>query len=824
MSPMRRGRISRGASKIADSWRGLSARTRRLLAIAVPLSLALFLGGLAGVGAGALIQMPKVESVADFQPALITQLFDVGGERFATFARERRILLSEEELPELARQAVLASEDSNFFEHGGVDPIGVLRAVVKNITEKRRGSSVVGGSTITQQLARRLFLTPGKTWRRKIEEALLAVELEKNFSKDQILTLYCNLMYFNHGNYGIEAAARSYFDVPAAELTVPQAAMLAGILQRPSAYSPYSKPDLVRGRRDYVLRRMLEDGYISAEQHEAAVAEPLGVVPRRRESRNAAFFAEEIRRDMESRYGTDVLLEQGLQVSTTLDTPIQVAAETALRAGLTRLDHRRGWRGPVATLAEDEDPETHQLEAWSRSADDTGGWVQGIVLSAGRTARVRIGEEVHELSPAGFAWTRRQRASQLVGKGDVAWFRWLPAEKEDEEPTLVLEQEPELEGALVVLESATGAVRAMVGGWSFERSKFNRVTQARRQVGSAFKPFVAGAALENGFTPADTLFDGPTVFDGGNNVFNYSPRNYYPRYYGILTLRRMLELSINVTAVKLLDLVGAEQVVDFASRCGIASDLPPYPSLALGVASLTPMELAASYAAIANQGLYVEPYLIESVTDGTGRVLEQHSPRAFKSMEPETAYLLTTMLEGVVDRGTAAAASKLPLALAGKTGTTDNYTDAWFAGFTPRYTVLVWVGHDRNRPIGRNMTGAEAALPIWMDLIEAGIEGGWLEQETEFAMPPDIVQAPVEYLSGLAATPAAERVIEESFIRGTEPARQYDPAWKKILELPWYQQRTFYLAKAGENMPEDVEDWEIVRKAWEASDESKDAG
>jgi penicillin-binding protein 1A len=815
---MRQSRPARGVRKFTAAWRRLPVRRRRLLAIGVPLAVALFLGGLVGVGAGALIRMPRVDSIADFQPALITQLFDTDGERFATFARERRILLTDEALPPLVRQAVLASEDSNFFEHGGVDPIGVLRAVMKNVVEGRRGDRVVGGSTITQQLARRLFLTPGKTWKRKIEEALLAVEVEKNFSKDQILTLYCNLMYFNHGNYGVEAAARSYFDVPAAELTVPQVAMLAGILQRPSSYSPYSRPEMVRRRRDYVLRRMLEDGYISTSEYEEALAQPLGVVPRRRESRVAAYFAEEIRRDLETRYGSDALLERGLQVTTTLSTPMQSAAETALRAGLVRLDRRKGWRGAIRRLSEDEDPATHQLESWSRNAEGAAGWRQGIVLEAGRSARVRLGDENHELTPAGFAWTGRQRAAQLVGRGDVAWFSWRPAEQEDRPPILTLEQEPELEGALVVLESASGAVRAMVGGWSFERSEFNRVTQAQRQVGSAFKPFVIGAALENGFTAADTLFDGPTVFAGANNVFNYSPRNYYPRYYGIITLRRALELSINVTAVKLLDLVGVEHVIDFARRCGISSDLPPYPSLALGAAALTPLEMAAAYAAIANQGLHLEPYLVERVSDGAGRNLEQHIPRAYKSMEPQTAYLLTSMLEGVVDRGTAKAAAKLPLALAGKTGTTDDYTDAWFVGFTPRYTALVWVGHDRNRRIGRSMTGAEAALPIWQEWIETGLEAGWLGRDDVFSMPSDIVEVPVEYLSGLAAAPGAETVIVEAFVRGTEPARQYEPRWREILALPWYQQRPFYLAKAGENMPEDVTDWQIVRDAWKASD------
>jgi penicillin-binding protein 1A len=327
------------------------------------------------------------------------------------------------------------------------------------------------------------------------------------------------------------------------------------------------------------------------------------------------------------------------------------------------------------------------------------------------------------------------------------------------------------------------------------------VTQAHRQVGSAFKPFVYGAALEMGFTPADTLFDAPTAFLGADNQLSYVPRNYYRKYYGILTLRRALELSINVASVKLLDMVGIDRVVDFAHRCGIESELPPYPSLALGTADLTPLETAAAYAAIANHGTYVAPYLIERVTTADGQRLEQHQPSTRTAMDPRVAFVLTYMLEGVVDRGTAAKAAGLDLDLAGKTGTTDDYSDAWFVGFTPRYTLLSWVGYDVKRSIGRNMTGAEAALPIWKSLVEAGLADGWLSPGERFTPPPGVVVEPVDYLTGLLPGPGAERTIEEAFVAGTEPVQSYEPIWATIVSLPWYQQRPFYIPKEGEKMP-----------------------
>jgi penicillin-binding protein 1A len=360
----------------------------------------------------------------------------------------------------------------------------------------------------------------------------------------------------------------------------------------------------------------------------------------------------------------------------------------------------------------------------------------------------------------------------------------------------------------------------MVGGWDFSRSQFNRATQAKRQVGSAFKPFVYGAAIEAGFTPADTLFDAPVIFPGATGALDYSPRNYKRRYMGILTLRRALEDSINVTATKLLDLVGVERVIEFARRCGIESSLPPYPSLALGTADLTPMELATAFSTLGNQGLRVDPYLIERITARDGSVLEQHVPQASQVVQPEVAYVLTHVLRGVIQRGTAGSAANLGMDLAGKTGTTDSYTDAWFVGYTPRYTLLVWVGYDQERYLGRGMTGAVAALPIWRAMIERGVEEGWLDKNAEFTRPSGVSMRQVEYYTGLLATESSPKTIEEAFIEGTEPAKSWDASWSGVVELPWFQQRAFYGApKEGENMPEDIRDWGAIQDRWNTMDE-----
>lgn len=826
----------KAAREVPDQVRGWCVRHWRWL---TPVAVTPLAGILLGVGVAAVIDLPQVETVAELTPSQITRLTDRDGERFRSYSVEKRILLAEGEVPETFTRVLLAAEDRNFYSHAGFDIIGVFRAVLQNW---QRGERFSGASTITMQVARMLFLDRAKVWRRKIRETLLAVELEKRLSKQQILTLYCNLTYFGHGNYGVESASRYYFGKPSAELTYTEAATLVAIVPSPSVWTPYLRPEIVRTRRDGILRMLGERGVMTRDEAVEAAETPLDVVTQRDPRPVAPYFAEKVRVDLYRSYGQKGLYERGLQVQTTLDQRMQNAAERALRGGLVRIDRLRGYRGAVARVNQDDltAPDLAEsfggvLARWVGFEPEAGAWVPGVVLQRGReNAEIRVGEHRFMLEPPGYEWTRRD--SPPLRKGDIAWFELRSVEDAAsvEEGTdqarfaLELVQEPRIEGAVLLLESATGAVRAMVGGWDYERSEFNRALQARRQIGSLFKPFVFGAAFEHGFTPADTLFDAPAVFLGADNQLNYSPRNFYREYLGILTLRRALERSVNVTSVKLHDIVGAERVVDFAHRAGIRSPLLPYPSLALGAADLTVLEVATSYATIANLGVHVEPYFVERVTTRDGRELEAHVPRASTVVTPEVAYLLTHVLSGVVQRGTAQSARALGLAaVAGKTGTTDGFTDAWFAGFTPRYTLVVWVGYDQQRRIGRNMTGAVAALPIWNEVLRLGIEEGWVDPALTFTRPNQVRLRQVEYYSGLlpARRRAGQRVIEEAFIAGTEPVLSFDPGTRAVYDLPWYQQRALYgEPKAGENMPEDVADWTPIMRGWQKGDRAEARG
>jgi penicillin-binding protein 1A len=759
------------------------------------------LGGFSGLLFAAMIHMPEVDKLDDFTPGLVTELYDREGKRYATYALENRVMLRQGEVPQLLEDAIIAVEDERFEDHGGVDLSGVLRAVVENV---RAGRITQGASTLTMQVAENLFHTRGRDWRRKVAEALLAVEIEKRYSKEHILTLYCNLVYMGEGQYGMEAAAQHFFNKPVGRLSLVEAATLAGIPQRPNRFNPRRNPAEVTVRRNHVLLRMRDSNKIDDVAYRAAIAEPLLVAqgPVGGSEENG-FFPEEVRRHLEQRYGSQRLYGAGLRVRTTIDPAMQAAAEQALRRHLVTLDRRRGWRGPTAQL-DREDLEAQTLPSWPEGELAAGEWYEGIVLSAdGDAAQVAIAGERFTLDREGMKWTRKERVDAAVKRGDVAWFR-LEAPEGGGPLKLMLEQEPKIEGVAVILESATGAVRAMVGGWSFERSKFNRVTQAQRQVGSAFKPFVYGAAIEQGFTAADTLFDAPTGFTGADAKISYFPQNYYKSYTGIVTMRRALELSVNVPAVKMLDLVGVQRVVEFARRCGIRSDLPPYPSLALGSADLVPLELAAAYSAIANHGILMSPYFIEQVSTAQGEVLEQHTLQAQKAMDASTAYVLTHMMEGVVDRGTAASMASLDVDLAGKTGTTDDYSDAWYVGYTPRLTILTWTGHDVKKTLGGGMSGAVAGLPPWKEIAERGLAEGWIPKGERFVVPPGVTMAPVEYYTGLRAPAGSAsylRVIEEAFVSGTEPTREWEPLWSQVRALPWHQQRAFYIPKEGERMP-----------------------
>jgi penicillin-binding protein 1A len=757
-----------------------------------PIVITAVLGAAVGIGVGAAIHMPRVDSLASYTPTLATELYDRQGNLYKTYARERRILLEEGQLPPTLVNALIATEDANFFRHGGIDALGVVRAVVANTRSDRRGE---GASTLTMQLARMLFLSPEKKWRRKIEESFLAVEIEKNYTKDKILTLYCNLAPLGHGQYGMEAGAQFYFEKSVGELTPAEAATLVGILPRPSDYSPYRRPELVLKRRNHVLGRMLEEGYLSRADHDAAVAAPLGVVVQRPKDELAPYFAEEIRKILENKYGATRLYEGGLRVATTLDPVIQSAVDRALRRGLARLDKRRGWRGHIGRVLED-DIATTELPTWSGLELVPGRWYQGLVLGAdATTARVKIQDEEITVTSDGVRWTGKTRPNEVLSRGEIAWFRLEEAdEAEDHAPRWKLEQEPEIEGAALVLESATGAVRGMAGGWSFEKSRFNRAVQAERQVGSAFKVFVYGAALEQGMTPTDTVFDGPTAFKGADGRLSYMPQNHTRKFSGIITLRAALEQSVNVPAVKVQDMIGVRRVIDFARRAGIDSKLPPFPSLALGSADLRPIEMAAAFASFGNGGTWVEPYLIERIDGRDGRPVESHLPKTRTVTSPQVAYVLTHMLEGVIDRGTAQKLRDLPFDIAGKTGTTDDYSDAWFIGYTPRYTILAWAGFDVKKSLGRGMDGSAAAAPIWKMIAEQGLEAGWLTKDERFRAP-----------SGVSLVPMGEG-FQEAYVAGRQPTTETsEAAAEGIADLPWYQQRAFYTPKAGEPMDSPVD-------------------
>lgn len=804
-----------GATPPNDEEPPKSRWRKRRYFIVYPLITAV-LAAATGIVVAASIRRPQVDTLDDFVPKLITQIYDQRGNSVATYSREKRFLLEDGDVPELLEKAVMAVEDANFYDHGGIDLKGILRAVVANI---RHGGIEEGASTITMQLARDLFaLTRQQNYKRKIEEAFLAVELEKKFSKQQIITMYCNMVNLSQGNYGMEAAARNYFNKTAQDLTLAEAATLAGIPQRPTHHNPYARPEAVQARRDVVLGRMLAEGYIDQAAYQEAVATPLVVVEPKKERTLGPYFTEEVRRYLIKTYGETELYDRGLQVHTTLDRDVQRAAETSLRDELLRLEHTRGWRGAIDQV-ETEDLENHSLASWRSlpSLDQDlipGEWFQGLVLESDtKKAVIKVGEHRFDLVAAGFKWTRKKQPSSLLKAGDIAWFR-LQVDEGDETPRLMLEQEPEMQAAALVLESSTGAVRAMVGGWNYENNEFNRVTQAQRQAGSVYKPFVFGAALEMGFTAADTLFDGPVVLAGADNKDSYSPRNYYRKYKGIMTLRQALEDSVNVPAVKLLDMVGVEQVIDFTRRCGIRSELPPYPSLALGAADLVPMEVAAAYATFVNQGVYVEPYLIESIESRNGRTIEEHEPRAHKAMSPGVAYILTNILQGVATHGTASRLARVDIPTAGKTGTTNAFTDAWFVGFTPRYTVLTWVGYDKKRFLGSGWTGAHAALPIWESIVRRGLEDGWLSPDERFEVPSGILERSVEASTGLLVGPGAEQIVTEVFIEGTEPVQRFDRQWARVMRLPWYLQEPFYLAKEGERMPHQVTDWSPIVEGW----------
>lgn len=755
-----------------------------------------------GVPAGFLfahaVRMPVVKKLADYSPAIITRVYDRNGHPFAEYSIQKRIVVSKKEMSPLLVNAIIATEDSEFYRHGGIDPKGILRAALKNVIERKRAQ---GASTLTQQLAKQVFLTPEKSFRRKINEAFLAVQIEKDFTKDQIFELYANQVYLGHGAYGVEAGSRLFFGKHAKDLTLPEAAVIAAIIRSPMNYSPINHPDRAKMRRDYVLSRMLNEGFIDRQQHQQAVGAPIVLGTFEEESPNVgAYFAEMVRQYIEQNdeLGAEQLYSSGLKVHTTLDLKIQEITERALQRGLRKFDKRRGFRRPTRNLVEEGlDPESYRDPSWSKDDIVPDKLYAAVVLGVtDELLTVRMNAERIELPPDSWKWTRRKSLAGVLERGDLVHV----LQQEDaktKERTWAFDQMPKVQGAVVVLDVKSGEIRALAGGYDFAQSKFNRAVQSRRQTGSAFKPLVYGAAFETGLTPADTLFDAPIEIKLDTQV--YTPKNYYGKYTGIVTIQRALELSINIPAVKTFMMVGADRVIDFTRRLGITSDLPPYPSLSLGAAGVSPLEMTAAYNVFANNGVYTKPRYIQKIADQTDRTLVEIVPELSEATSPQVAYETTYMMKGVIDRGTGYAAHTLADPLAGKTGTTNGYTDAWFVGFSPEFTVGVWTGYDDPaKSLGGGATGSDVPLPIWIDIFEQFEKEGLRTAKPDFEAPPGIVIVPMDLKTGRRGTGPCGRVVKQAFIAGQEPNKDCSGESIEVAQLPFYLQRPMYQPKEGE--------------------------
>ncbi|MBI3049577.1 MAG: PBP1A family penicillin-binding protein [Acidobacteria bacterium] len=730
--------------------------------------MAALLGTLSGVLFAYMDDLPQISALDSYQPSTITRLFARDGQVIAEFAVERRVVVDYDDIAPVLRQAILASEDADFEQHFGLSMSRIVITAIRDILYGQR----YGASTITQQVARMLFLSEymrggvfERSFERKIREAIVAVQLEKRYTKREIFTFYANHVTMGHGAYGVEAGARLYFDKSAKDVTLEEAATLAAIVQTPSRLSPFVNPAQARARRDnYVLARMAEEGFITREAAAAAAARPLAVRGQPTPDPSIApYFAEDIRKMLEQKYTADALYHAGLRVNTTLDVALQRAANLAVDRGLRRVDKRRsGYRRPARNvLAEGLRLDRFTLPRWSQPVQ-AGDIVPAVVTAVPATgnARARIGTYTVELPPDAFAWTRRRSAADLFKVGDLIEVEVRQA-RDGVPQAVALEQAPELEGALVAIDNRTGEIRAMVGGFSFDRSKFNRATQARRQLGSTFKPIVYTTAVDRGFTPLSVFVDEPISLEAGPNQPLYEPMNYDRKFEGPVTLRRALEQSRNIPAVKALLEVGPPQVVSYAARFGFPGNIPPVLSLALGSVEATLVDATAAYSVFPNQGVRMTPYAVTTIADREGNVLEENRPVAHEAIRADTAFVMTHLLRGVIQRGTGAAAAALNWPLAGKTGTVDDYTDTWFIGFDPDITVGVWVGYDEKKPIGGSSngeTGATAALPIWIDFMRA-----YMETRSDRDMPPEF-EPP-----GNIAFVTLDSGLTEAFINGTQP-------------------------------------------------------
>jgi len=756
---------------------------------------------LLGVGVAALMishyskDLPDHAQLEKYEPPVMTRVHAADGSLLAEYAKERRLYLPIQAMPALLKNAFLAAEDKNFYKHAGVDPEGVMRAVVSNF-KRGSGSRQQGASTITQQVAKNFFLTSEQSYERKIREMLVAFRLESTFSKDKILELYLNQIYLGSGNYGVAAAALNYFGKSVHELTIPEAAYLAALPKAPSNYHPVTQRDAAIGRRNYVIEQMAKNEYISREDGEKAKAEPLTVQFRQLSPNTyaAGFFAEEVRRELAERYGSKKLYEGGLSVRSTLDTKLQVLARKTLVDGLVRYDEAHGWRGPLDKRPQGGDwgqalsevPAYTDVQPWRLAmvldVSDAGARIglQPAKEANGTLSRQR---ETGMIPPDGIRWTRRNMRS-VLSPGDVIY-----AEPVANQPGRYrLRQVPEISGALVAMDPFTGRILAMVGGFSFEMSEFNRATQALRQPGSSFKPFVYATALDNGYTPSSIVLDEPIEIDQGGTLGVWRPENYDGNPTGPHTLRYGIEHSKNLMTVRLARDLGMPLIAEYAKRFGVYDDMLPVLSMALGAGETTVLRMTAAYSMLANGGRRIKPTMIDRIQDRWGQSIFRHDERRCENcksdewrdqneprlvdkreqvIDPMSAYQITSIMEGVVQRGTAAVVREVGRTLAGKTGTTNDAKDVWFVGFSPDLAVGIYLGFDKPRSLGDSATSGQYAAPIFRDFMKVALAG---KPDTKFRIPPQMKLIRVSTATGqrVGAGEGAGTILE-AFKPGTAP-------------------------------------------------------
>jgi penicillin-binding protein 1A len=715
--------------------------------------LLVLLAALVGASAGLLLvyssDLPQIEDLEHYRPSTITELYDDQGHTIGTFALQRRVVVGFDDYPPVLRDALTSIEDKDFFRHWGINVWRILGAAYRDIES---GGRVQGASTLTMQLARNLFLSPDRSFHRKIQEAWLAIQIERRFTKPQIFTLYANQIFLGHGVYGFEAASEYYFSKPAKQLSLDEAALLAGLPKAPQYYSPILHPDRALKRRNLVINAMLEDGRITAKQASDAKAQPIRLNLQHDPNSLAPYFVEEIRRYLEAKYGSDQVHEGGLRVYTTLSTDMQRAANRAVLDGLAAYERRHGWKGRLENVvAEGATLDKYQHPDWDDEAE-VNAYMHAVVTAvAPGAATVRFGNHRATLSQADADWTHKKIQS-ILKPGDICYVKILILNP-DGTAKVTLEQDSGVQGAMMAIDNNTGAIKAMVGGRDFNLSKFNRATQALRQVGSSFKPYVYTAAIDQGASPDDTILDAPITFQTASGP--YTPHNYDEKFEGLITLRRAFAQSRNIPALKLAERVGIRTVIDYAHRFGITSNIPAYLPVALGSAEVTLLEQTAAFSVFPNDGVRLNPRYLTQVTDYEGRVLEENFADVKDVIPSHTARIMTSMLEGVVQFGTARAALSLKLPLGGKTGTTNDFTDAWFMGFSPTLTSGVWMGFDEKKSLGAKESGARAALPMWMDFMKTAMAG---KDPGQFAPPPAPTGAPPEKVDTPDTAPAEDEV------------------------------------------------------------------